>query len=217
MTIIQIKELRFIKHRKNLGLFQGRFAKITEKELFNECLNLLPENIRSSVLKDGYFPIFHEKDIPFENLKFPTLDGKIHLRVGFFKFQDTLQYLHSRLEKYELILLTPSHPLFLHSQLGLVHRDAKQDFNKIFLNPVDMAVNEIKTGNLAKISNQLGEGTYQVEPLNTLRKGVAMIYSGMESPDFPGQNANIFVPDVPERMGGSGSYNMNIVKISKVK
>jgi anaerobic selenocysteine-containing dehydrogenase len=199
-----------------MGIFQGEFSKKTEKEIFHDCLNLLPEKIKLGVLNNGYSPNFNEDEVPFEDLIFPTSSGKIRIPPDFFVTKDNIQAIFGSLKDDELVLLTPSHPLFLHSQLGLVYGEHLEDFNKIFLNPDDMLINGIRTSEIVMVSNEFGFGKYQAEPLNTLKKSAAIIYSGMESPENPQYNANIFVPDVPERMGGSGSYNLSKVKISKI-
>ncbi|TFG15848.1 MAG: hypothetical protein EU531_08045 [Promethearchaeota archaeon] len=194
----------------NKSLFQEN-----DLEIMQNCLNLLPYNIKYNIQTQGYHVLFSRNDVPYKNLQFPTRDGKIQLNQISFNFGATV--LNEKIQRNlnEFLLLTPSYKYFLHSQLGQINSNFLKIFEKIFLNPLDIQSLKLKIGQKIKVSNSFGNANFILEEQNSIDPGVALIYSGspMEFNKYP--NPNIFISDRPEELGYSGAYNSAIVKIEK--
>jgi len=202
---------------QKLHLNKNEIHDISEAEFFSKCLDLLPRNVHDELEENGYFSTFNFADVPFEDLIFPTQSGKINLRelnLGFGKDEMNLKLARN---KNQFILITPSHPRFLHSQLGQIQSSYLDDFNKIYLNQDDIRINDLRKGVTVLVSNEFGEGKYILNEKNSLKSGTALIYSGLSSQSENNPNANIFTPDTPEEMGFSGAYNSGMVKIFTIK
>ncbi|MFX1410607.1 MAG: molybdopterin-dependent oxidoreductase [Promethearchaeota archaeon] len=184
-----------------------------EKSIVKNCLKLLPANIQEDIKTQGYHLLFNQNDIPFEDLSFPTSSKRIQLSSLDFKFGKN--YLKQRLKRKdnEFFLISPSSKFYLHSQLGQINHQALEMFNKIFLNRFDIKNLDLESGNEVLVLNKYARCNYIIEELNSLRTGIALIYSG--SPLIT-KNVNFLIPDIPEELGFSGAYNSAIVKIKKL-
>ncbi|MFW9970410.1 MAG: molybdopterin dinucleotide binding domain-containing protein, partial [Candidatus Odinarchaeota archaeon] len=119
------------------------------------------------------------------------------------------------LEKDEFLLISPSHLHFLHSQLGYLNQGYLNDFNKIFLASEDIKNLDLETGAKVRVSNEYGSGIYILTESPILKPRTALIYSGLSSTIYKNLNVNCLVPDKPEELGFSGSYNSAIIRIEK--
>ena len=195
----------------NLALFQEK-----EEEIFNYCLNMLPQTIQKELKHNGYYIHFKRNFVPFQDLEFPTENNRIRTLGPHFKFGSKV--LTQRLErnKNEFLLLTPAHPYFLHSQLKQLHPKFITDFENIFLPLKDINNLNLTTGDRVLVSNNYGSGEYNVMESASLKSGTALIYSGLSSSLKGHSNANLFVSEEPEELGLSGAYNSALVKVSKI-
>jgi len=195
----------------NLTLFQEK-----EEEIFNYCLNMLPQTIQKELKDNGYYIHFNRNFVPFENLEFPSENNQIRTLGPHFKFGSKV--LTQRLErnKNEFLLLTPAHPHLLHSQLKQLHLKFITDFDHIFLPLKDTNNLNLTTGDRVLVSNNYGSAEYNVMESTSLKSGTALIYSGLSSSLKGHANANLFISEKPEELGLSGAYNSAIVKVSKI-
>jgi anaerobic selenocysteine-containing dehydrogenase len=202
---------------RRIGYSNEPIFKETEELIFNKSLRKLPSRISKNLRKKGYYLLFNNKYIPFNNLKFPTPNNKIQIQNLNFDFgQDFLnQKLTRNLD--EFILISPSHPHLLHSQLLLLNSRYEKDFSKVFLNPEDIETLELNVGEEVVVSNNLGSNQYNLGELKMLKPGTALIYSGGASPYEERPNVNLFTPNVPEELGLSGAYNSTIIQIQRKK
>ncbi|GAI16564.1 unnamed protein product, partial [marine sediment metagenome] len=51
----------------------------TQEEIFKKCVELLPKEVQQSLKLNGYYIPFGINDIPYEDLNFPTFNGKIQI------------------------------------------------------------------------------------------------------------------------------------------
>ncbi|MFX1315180.1 MAG: molybdopterin-dependent oxidoreductase [Promethearchaeota archaeon] len=184
-----------------------------EKSIVKNCLKLLPSNIKEDLKNQGYYLLFNQNDIPFKDLSFPTSSGRIQLSDLYFKFgEDKLKRRLKRKEN-EFFLISPSLKYYLHSQLGQINHQYLEMFNNIFLTRFDIENLDLESGEQVLVLNKYARCNYIVEELNSLRTGIALIYSG--SPLIT-KNVNFLTPDTPEELGFSGVYNSAIVTIKKL-
>ena len=147
---------------------------------------------------------------------FPTTNGKIQLKNICFNFG--IEHLNEKLQRNsdEFFLITPSYKYYLHSQLGQINNDFLKVFEKIYLNPIDIEKLKLKIGKKVKVSNDIGNAIYILEGFDSIKPGVALIYSGSPIGPPKNYNPNIFIPDKAEQLGFSGVYNSVIVKVEKI-
>ena len=115
-----------------------------------------------TVIKSQKGRNFHRDyfDIPFEDLNFPTFNGKIQIQSSDLElFDPKLDFLLHRNQK-EFHLLSPAHKYFIHSQMGEIHKEFKDIFSRIFLNPVDIESIDLKLNDEVLVSNKFSEGNY---------------------------------------------------------
>ena len=194
-----------------LTLFQEK-----EEEIFDYCLNMLPQTIQKELKHNGYYIPFNRNFVPFKNLEFPSENNRIRTLGPHFKFGN--KELTQRLErnKNEFLLLTPAHPYFLHSQLKQLHPKFITDFDYIFLPLKEINNLNLTNGERVLVSNNYGSGEYNVMELASLKSGTALIYSGLSSSLKGHSNANLFISEKPEELGLSGAYNSALIKVSKI-
>ncbi|QEE15023.1 molybdopterin-dependent oxidoreductase [Promethearchaeum syntrophicum] len=198
----------------NLNQFKGN-----DSDLLDKCLDIAGNKIKTEVLENGYSLFFKEDSVFFKNLIFPTPSTKIELTRSslnlpnpplLFKFPEDD-------DSEEFTLLTPHHPRFLHSQLGVLNRKFYPDFEKVFVADHDLKKIKCKIGDQVLVFNQLGTSEFIIDTLNSLQSGVALIYSGGPIRSNDAKNPNYFTPDIPEELGHSGSYNSARIRIKKIK
>jgi anaerobic selenocysteine-containing dehydrogenase len=199
---------------QSMQLFEGN-----DGDLLDKCLEIAGKKIKTDVLKNGYSLFFKENSVFFEDLIFPTPSTKIeltHISLNLpdppviFKFP--LDY-----DSEEFLLLTPHHPRFLHSQLGVLNSKFYQDFERVFVSEKDLMKLKSKSGDTVIVFNQYGKSDFIIDALKSLQSGVALIYSGGPIRSNDKRNPNYFIPDIPEELGHSGSYNSARIRIKKIK
>ena len=205
------QKLAFGMDWKKFTAFQEKDSEIVEK-----CLNLLPDIFRNNIKTNGFHILYEKDDIPYRNLLFPTTNGKIQLKNICFNFG--IEHLSEKLQRHsdEFFLITPSYKYYLHSQLGQINNDFLKVFEKIYLNPIDIEKLKLKIGKKVKVSNDIGNAIYILEGFDSIKPGVALIYSGSPIGPPKNYNPNIFIPDKAEQLGFSGVYNSVIVKVEKI-
>jgi len=193
--------------------------KENDSDLLDKCLEIAGKKIKAEVLENGYSLFFEEGSVFFEDLIFPTSSTKIELtQISLnlpnppiiFKFPQDY-------DSEEFLLLTPNHPRFLHSQLGVLNRKFYLEFEKVFVSEIDLKKLKCKIGDLVIVFNQYGKSEFLIDSLNTLQSGDALIYSGGPIRSNDTRNPNFFIPDIPEELGHSGSYNSARIRIKKIK
>jgi anaerobic selenocysteine-containing dehydrogenase len=205
------QKLAFGMNWKKFTTFQEKDSEIVER-----CLNLLPDIVRNNIKSKGFHILFKKEEIPYQNLLFPTIKGKIHFKNICLNFGT--EHLNEKLHKLsdEFLLITPSYKHFLHSQLGQINNTFLKVFEKVYLNPIDIEKLKLKIGKQVKVSNDLGNATYILEGFDSVKPGVALIYSGSPMGSPKNYNPNIFISEKAEQLGYSGVYNSAIVKVEKI-
>ena len=178
---------------------------------------MLPSKIQEYIDLQGYYLLFDNNSVPFNNLEFPTSNYRIQARGPHFKFGKNELKRKFNKKKNEFLLITPSHYYFLHSQFGQLNTKYLEVFSKIFLTSEDIKALDLVIGSEVLVSNEYGNEVYILAESPNLKPGIALIYSGLSSTLKKNPNVNNFIPDNPEELGYSGAYNSAIVKITKVK
>lgn len=199
-----------------IGYRESPIFKESAEEIYNKALEMLPTHVQKELISKGYYLLYDHSQIPFENLKFPTQNHKIHIQdinLGFGEDE-----INQRLKRKinEFILISPSHANFLHSQLGQLNSMYSVDFNKLFLNPEDIKNLNLEVDDEVRVYNEYGSANYLLDELKSLKSGVALIYSGASSPRIKNSNVNLFTPDIPEESGLSGAYYSTVIQVEKV-
>ncbi|MHA2287363.1 MAG: molybdopterin-dependent oxidoreductase [Promethearchaeota archaeon] len=187
----------------------------TQKDIFEKCFDLLPSEAQQSFRLKGYFIPFEINDIPYEDLNFPTLNGKIQIQESDLELFDSKRDFLLHREQNEFYLLSPAHKSFIHSQMGEIHVEFKDVFGMILLNSYDIEVTGLKPNDKVLVSNQFNEGEFILSQNNTLKSGTALIYSGLPFANTVYMNVNFFTPERPEESILSGAFFSVKVKISK--
>ncbi|MFX1599561.1 MAG: molybdopterin-dependent oxidoreductase [Promethearchaeota archaeon] len=199
-----------------LGFRDSSIFQETEETIFKNCIKLLPLNIQKDLNKQGYYLLFDNNSVPFNNLEFPTPSNRIQAIGPHFKFSKNELKRKMSLKKNEFVLISPSHSHFLHSQLGQLNTRYINDFTKIFLTSRDIQALDLETGDEVLVSNDYGSKIYTLAESPILKPRTALIYSGLSSTLKGTPNVNCFTPDQPEELGYSGAYNSAIVEIIKI-
>ncbi len=184
-------------------------------QLVQNALKLLPDNIRENIKDHGFHIFFKKNDIPFNNLKFPTLNGKIQLDNLSFNFG--VHELNEKMQRKsdEFLLITPSYKYFLHSQLGQINFNLLDVFDRIYLNPLDIKNLKLDVGQKVLVFNNLGTANYILDESIYLSPGIALIYSGVPMMFSKSVNPNLFISSRSEELGFSGAYNSAIIKVKR--
>ncbi|MFW9826250.1 MAG: molybdopterin-dependent oxidoreductase [Candidatus Thorarchaeota archaeon] len=185
----------------------------SENIIFKNCLKMLPLSIQDILKKNGFYLRYDMKDVPFKDLKFPTINNKIQAIAPHFNFGEKELKRKINLKKNEFLLLSPSHAFFLHSQLGSLNRKYQDDFCKVFISTKDIKNLQLESGHRVLVFNEYGQGEYILAESQILKPKTAVIYHGLSSSLTQSLNVNCFIPDVPEELGRSGAYNSAIIKI----
>ena len=201
---------------KKFGWTDNAMFQETQEEIVEHCLELLPEETQYHLRANGYHIPFDRDDIPFNDLKFPTSNGKIQISRSHIKLFDPKIDILVHRNKDEFYLLSPSHKYFIHSQFGEIHREFKKAFSKVFLHPIDIESLRLKPNQEVLVSNDLGEAKYFLDQKDALKPGTALIYSGLPFANNEHTNVNFLTLDKPEESGLSGAYFSTIIKISKI-
>ena len=201
---------------KRIGWTDDNFLQESQEEIVEQCVRLLPEEIQQNLRDNGYHIPFGTNDIPFNDLNFPTSNGKIQIHNSHISLFDQELDVLLRRGKNEFYLLSPSHKYFIHSQFGEIHEDYRKIFSKIFLNPIDIESLGIKPPQEVLVSNKFAKARYILDQNIALKSGTALIYSGAPFVNNEYENVNIFTPDKPEESENSGAYFSTVVKISKI-
>ena len=179
------------------------------------CIKKLPLKIQHGLHSNGYYLKFDIDDVPFNTLDFPTPNGRIQITGPLFKFGENSLKRKLNLKLNEFILITPSHSHFLHSQLEHLNSKYVDDFNKVYLLSEDIETLNLEIGHKVIVSNDYGSETYILAESPLLKHKTALIYHGLSSSLKGNPNVNCFIPDKPEELGLSGSFNSAIIEIKK--
>ncbi|MHA2268378.1 MAG: molybdopterin-dependent oxidoreductase [Promethearchaeota archaeon] len=197
---------------QKIGYRSSPIFKETEEGIFNKSLSMLPTIIRKNLQANGY----HQNQIPFNDVEFPTTNHKIQIQNLSFEFGTGFLFQKVNRKLEDFVLISPSHSHFLHSQLGQLNSKYHEDFRKVFLHPEDISALELNVGEKVSVSNDLGSAYYDLAELKTLKPGTALIFSGGSSSYDEKPNVNLFTPDIPEELGSSGAYNSTIIRIRRI-
>ncbi|UCC19439.1 MAG: molybdopterin-dependent oxidoreductase [Promethearchaeota archaeon] len=188
----------------------------SEETIFKNCIRMLPLDIQEVLNNKGYYLLFNDKDVPYNNLEFPTPNNRIQALGPHFKFGANELKRKLKMKENEFLLLSPSHFYFLHSQLGPLNSKYLNEFNKVFLTFDDIKNLNLEIGEEVIVSNEFGTGIYILAESQIIKPRTALIYSGLSSTLRGNPNVNFFIPDEPEELGLSGAYNSAIIKIKKI-
>ena len=188
----------------------------SEEIIFNNCFKMLPSNIQEDLNLKGYYLLFDNEAIPFNNLEFPTPNNRIQANGPHFKFGKNDLKRRLRMKKNDFLLISPSHFRFLHSQLELLNNKYREVFSNVFLTSEDIETLDFVIGDEVLVSNEYATEVYNLAESPILKPGTALIYSGLSSTSQGTPNVNFFTPDKPEDLGFSGAYNSAIVTIRKI-
>ena len=187
----------------------------TQKDILKKCCGLLPKLIQEDLRTKGYYILFDINDVPFNNLIFPTSNGKIQIHQTDIEiFDQNLELLLPRKED-EFYLLSQAHKYFLHSQIGQLREEYASIFGTIYINPIDGKSLGLTPDQKVVVSNKYGEAKYTLGENSDLKPGTALIYSGIPFAHTEYKNVNIFTPEMSEESGLSGAYFSTVVKITK--
>ena len=188
----------------------------SQKDIFKKCCGLLPKIIQEHLRTKGYYIPFDINDVPYNDLIFPTSNGKIQIHQTDIEIFDQNLDLVLKRKDDEFYLLSQSHKYFIHSQIGEIHGEFESVFGKIFLNPYDIESVGLKLHEKVLVSNKLGEAKYILGENSDLKPGTVLIYSGHPFASSDYKNVNIFTPETSEASRLSGAYFSTIVKITKI-
>ncbi len=199
-----------------IGYNNSQIFQESEKEIFDNCIKMLPSYIQKEINSQGYYLLFDNNSVPFSNLKFPTPITKIQAVGPHFKFGENELNCKLNRRENEFLLISPSHFYFLHSQLGHLNTKYRDVFSKIFLRIEDIKSLDLVLDSQVLVSNEYGSEIYTLAESSILKPGTALIYSGLASNLIGTPNVNYFTSDEPEELGLSGAYNSTLVKITKI-
>ncbi len=206
----------FQKLAWKLGFETSSIFQESEQTIFNNSIKMLPLEIQNDLNSQGYYLLFNNDEVPFNNSKFPTPNNRIQAKGPHFEFGENDLKRKLNLKKNEFMLISPSHSYFLHSQLGQLNSKYLNEFNKIFISTEDVDHLNLEIGSEVLVSNNYGSEIYTLAESSELKSKTALIYSGLSSSSKGNPNVNCFIPDKPEELGFSGSYNSAIVRIKKI-
>jgi anaerobic selenocysteine-containing dehydrogenase len=185
----------------------------TQKTIFKNSIQLLPQDIKQNVINQGYHVLFKKDDAPLKELFSLTSTKKIKVNTKILS-QDPFTLEPKDINDFYLI--SPSHKEYIHSQFGQINRKSLGDFQYVFLHPLDIKRLNFQENEKVLVSNRYGKAEYVIDKFEQLRSGVALIYSGSPLHSAKGINVNLFTPQNPEKSRLSGSYNSTMIKISKI-
>ncbi len=200
-----------------LGFENSVIFQESEKTIFKNCIKMLPLEIQNHLHQEGYYLLFNNDDVPFNTLEFPTPNNRIQIIGTQLKFGESELKRKINLKKNEFVLISPSHLHFLHSQLWQLNSKYVNEFSKIYLSSKDIKRLNLEIGHEVLVSNEYGSETYILAESPILKHKTTLIYHGLSSSLKGSPNVNFFIPDKPEELGFSGSYNSAIVKIKKIE
>ena len=206
----------FQRLAEKIGWDDDSIFQESQKDIFKKCCGLLPKFIQEPLKTKGYYIPFDGNDVAFNDLKFPTSNGKIQIHQTDIEIFDQNLDLVLKRKVDEFYLLSQSHKYFIHSQMGEIHREFENVFGKIFLNPYDIESIGLKLYESVLVSNKFGEAKFFLGENSDLKPGTALIYSGHPFAHSDYKNVNIFTPETSEESRRSGAYFSAIVKITKI-
>ena len=206
----------FNKLAEKLGWQENSIFQETQAGILKKCCGLLPEVIQNNLRTKGYYIPFSINDVPFNNLLFPTSNGKIQIHQTDINIFDQNLDLILQRKQDEFFLLSQAHKYFIHSQLGQLHEEHASIFGTIYINPIDVKLLDLTPDQKVLVSNKYGKAKYVLAENSDLKPGTTLIYSGFPFAHTDYKNVNIFTPGVAEESGLSGAYFSVIVKITKI-
>jgi len=206
----------FQRLAQKIGWQDDSIFQESQKDIYKKCCGLLPKLIQEHLRTKGYYIPFDINDVPFNDLIFPTSNGKIQIHQTDIEIFDQNLDLVLKRKEEEFYLLSHSHKYFIHSQMGQIHGEFEKVFSKIFLNPYDIESVGLKLHEKVLVSNKFGEAKYILGENSNLKPGTVLIYSGFPFALSDYKNVNIFTPETSEESRFSGAYFSTIVKITKI-
>jgi len=206
----------FQRLAQKIGWQDDSIFQESQKDIFKKCCGLLPKFIQDPLRAKGYYIPFDGNDVPYNDLIFPTSNGKIQIHQTDIEIFDQNLDLVLKRKDDEFYLLSQSHKYFIHSQMGEIHGEFENVFGKIFLNLYDIESVGLKLHEKVLVSNKFGEAKYILGENSNLKPGTALIYSGLPFAHSDYKNVNIFTPETSEESRLSGAYFSAIVKITKI-
>jgi len=206
----------FLKLAGKIGWYEDSSFQETQEDIFKKCCGLLPKTIQEDLRTKGYHIPFDFNDVPFNNLIFPTSNGRIQIRPTDIEIFDQKFDIVPQRKENEFYLLSQSHKYFLHSQIGQLHQEYANVFGTIYINPIDTSLLGLTPNQEVLVSNKNGKAKYNLGENSDLKPNTALIYSGFPFPNAEYKNVNIFTPEMAEESGRSGAYFSTIVKITKI-
>jgi len=203
----------------NSDLFRALASamKLTQRELFEDDEKVARTLIQKSKGVEGSFDDLKKKG--FIRLKVPN--RRVYQtptrKIEFFSAAAAAEGLgglptHVEVERrlpYQL--LTPVHRLLVRSEYHQLHPDIKP---VVYMNPKDIADEEIEEGGAVTLANEFGEWPTKVEASDAVPRGVMLAYSVLWPKLSDGANANFLTTDYVQRYGGNSAFNSTFVRIA---
>ncbi|MHA1671261.1 MAG: molybdopterin-dependent oxidoreductase [Promethearchaeota archaeon] len=186
----------------------------SQKMIMEKSIKLLPRIMKEDISEKGYHSLFDEGDVPFKEVPFLSQPLKLNLDINLL-IEDFVNYETFPKDSNQFYLISPSHVQFLHSQLGQIHSNYLNQFEKIFLHSSDIERLNFQINKKVTVSNRYGEANYILDEKSELKPGVALIYSGSPFGFNRNLNVNLFTPQTPEKSHFSGSFNSATIRISQ--
>jgi len=187
----------------------------TAAELGDALLNRSPR-IQAEAERDGIaYPDTGWAPIQFVDAFPLTPDGKIHLvpealdreaPLGLYGFRDD-----PATEAYPLALISPATNRTISSSIGGLYNDLAA----LELHPEDAAPRRIRTGDVVRIWNDLGEVRVAARVSADVRPGVVFLPKGLWSKHtLSGTTSNALSPDTFTDLGGGACFNDARVQVA---
>ena len=163
---------------------------------------------------------------PFAEGRFPTSDGKVHLRanelakrgldpvVGFVPPYEVLD--EELAARFPLVLLSPASRFFLNSSFAsLAWHRGKSGQATVHLHPADAAARRIADGAVVQVFNDRGRFEAVAAVSEATRPGVAFTLK-QQWPGLSrgGRNVNATTPERDADLGGAPTFHDNRVEVS---
>jgi len=203
----------------NSDLFRALAAamKLTARDLSEEDEKIARTLISKSKAVDGTFEDLKKKG--FIKLKIPNrmVFNTPTRKIELFSATAASEGLgggpsHVEVQKrlpYQL--LSPVHKLLVRSQY---HQMRQEVTPVVYLNKKDAEDEEITSGEVVTLSNELGEWSVKAEVSNAVPRGVMLTYSALWPKLSGGENVNFLATDFVQKYGGNSAFNSTYVRVA---
>jgi len=189
--------------------FEDKAFHLAPESLFEKSVEALEINGRSADLdtlaagKAQHYDFPGRTPIQFGTVDPLTPDGKIHLLPPSLGRQDPFR-LDPLESPYPLALLSPASQRFLNSTFG----ELVDDPMVVTLHPEDAASRKVKSGDLVKVFNDLGEVHCPARLSDRCRAGVVVIPKGAWAKHSKnGRTSTALCPATVQRVGGGACFS----------